>query len=167
MTRGREETSTSQAKRRRGPGRDTPSTSSIISSLSMEELRSYCHIPDDIDFELPDGPAESTIDKEDGAVYFTREQLAAGLCCLVSSLIKQFLHFSGAPPALVHANIIRILTGCSVLNLLYQPDISLVEAFFIYTLKLAHGGRLSRRPRALGYKLLRDSLSCLRPRQRE
>ena len=35
MTRGQEETSTSQAGRRRGPGRDTPSTSSIISSLSI------------------------------------------------------------------------------------------------------------------------------------
>ena len=106
----------------------------------MEELRSYCHIPDNINFELPDGPAESTIDKEDGVVYFTREQLAVGLRFPVSSLIKQFLHFSEAPPALVHQNIIRILTRCSVLNLLYQIDISLVEVFFIYTLKLAHGG---------------------------
>ena len=109
----------------------------------MEELRSYCHIPDNIDFELPDGPAESTIGEEDGAVYFTREQLAAGLRFPVSSLIKQFLHFSGAPPALVHPNIIQILTECSVLNLLYQLDISLVEVFFIYKLKLVHGGRLS------------------------
>ena len=109
----------------------------------MEELRSYCHIPDNIDFELLDGPAESTIYKEDGAVYFTREQLAAGLRFPVSSLIKQFLHFSRAPPALVHPNIIQILTGCSVLNLLYQLDISLVEVFFVYTLKLVHGGRLS------------------------
>ena len=55
MARGQEETSTSQARRRRGPGRDMPSTSNIISSLFMEELRSYCHIPDNIDFELPDG----------------------------------------------------------------------------------------------------------------
>ena len=73
MARGQEETSTSQAGRRRGPGGDTPSASSIISSLSMEELRSYCHIPDNIDLEFPDGPAESTIDEEDDAVYFTRE----------------------------------------------------------------------------------------------
>ena len=71
--RGQEETSTSQAGCRRGPGRDTPSVSSTIYSLSMEELRSYCHIPDNIDFELPDGPAESTIDKEDDELYFTRE----------------------------------------------------------------------------------------------
>ena len=101
MARGQEETSTSQVRHRRGPGREMPSTSSIISSLSMEELRSYCHIPDNIDFELLDGLAESTIDKEDDAVYFTREQLAAKLCFPVSSLIKQFLHFSGALPTLI------------------------------------------------------------------
>ena len=33
--------------------------------------------------------------------------------------------------------------GCSVLNLLYQLDISLVEICFIYTLKLGVGGHLS------------------------
>ena len=138
MARGQEETSTSQAECRRAPSRETPSASSIISSLSMEELRSYCHIPYNIDFEFSDGPTESIIDKEDDAIYFNREQLAVGLRFPGSSLIKQFLHFSGAPLALIHLNIIRILTGCSVLNLLYQLDISLVEVFFIYTLKLAH-----------------------------
>ena len=118
-------------------------TSSFIYSLSMEELRSYCQIPDNIDFQLMDSPAKSTIGKEDSAVYFTLKQLAAGLCFSVSSLIKQFLQFSKAPPALIHPNVIGILTGCSVLNFLYQLDISLVEVFFIYTLKLAHGGWLS------------------------
>ena len=143
MARGQEETSTSQVGRRRGPGRDTPSTSSIISSLSMEELRSYYQIPDNINFELLDGPTESTISKEDGVVYFTREQLVARLRFPVSSLIKQFLHFFRALPALIHSNFVRILTKCSILNLLYQLDISLVKVYFIYTLKLEHGGRLS------------------------
>ena len=73
MARSQEETSTGQAGRRSGPCRDTPLVSSIISSLSMEELRSYCQIPGTIDIELPDDPAESTIGEEDGAVYFTRE----------------------------------------------------------------------------------------------
>ena len=109
----------------------------------MEELKSYCQIPDNIDFELPDGSTESTIDEEDSAIYFTREQLAARICFPISSLVKQFLHFSGAPLALIHLNVIRILTRCSVSNLLYQLDISLVEVSFIYTLKLGHGGRLS------------------------
>ena len=134
MARGQEDTSTSQTRHRRGLGRDTPSASSIISSLSVEELRSYCHILDNIDFEFPDGSAESTIGERDGVAYFTWEQLATGLRFPVSSLIKQFLHFSGAQPALVHPNIIQILIKCSVLNLLYQLDISLVEVFIIYTL---------------------------------
>ena len=73
MTRGQEETSTSQAGRRRRPRRDTPSASSLISSLSMEELRSYCQIPNTIDFEFLDGPTESTINEEDSVMYFTRE----------------------------------------------------------------------------------------------
>ena len=72
MARGQEDTSTSQAGRKRGPDRDTSSASSIISSLSMEELRPYCQIPNNIDNELPEGLTESTIDKEDGAVYFTQ-----------------------------------------------------------------------------------------------
>ena len=143
LARGQEETSTSQAGCRRGPSRDTPSISSLISSLSMEELRSYCQIPNNIDFELPDGPTESTIDEEDSVVYFTWEQLTAELRFPISSLVKQFLHLSRAPPAVIHPNVIRILTGCSVLNLLYQMDISLVEVCFIYTLKLGHEGRLS------------------------
>ena len=52
MARGQEETSTSQVGRRRGLGRDMPSASNIISSLSIEELTSYCQIPDNIDIEL-------------------------------------------------------------------------------------------------------------------
>ena len=136
MVRGQKETSTSQAGHRRGPSWDMLSASNLISSLSMEELRSYCQIPSNIDFELPDGPVGSTVNKEDDVVYFTREQLASGLRYPISSLVKQFLHFLGTPPALIHLNAIRILTGCSVLNLLYQLDISLVEVCFIYTLKL-------------------------------
>ena len=140
MRRGQEETSTSQVGRRRGPSQDTPSPSSLISSLSMEELRSYCRIPNNIDFELSDGSAESTIDEEESVVYFTREQLVAGLHFPISSMVKQFLHFSKPPRTLIHPNVIRILTRCSVLNLLYQLDILLVEFCFIYTLKLGHRG---------------------------
>ena len=105
-----------------------PSASSIISSLSMEELRSYYQIPNNINFELSDYPVKPTVDEEESVVYFTREQLAAGLPFPISSLVKQFLHFFRALSALIHLNVIRILTGCSVLNLLYQLDISLVEA---------------------------------------
>ena len=118
MARGQEETSTSQAGRRRGPTWGTPSTSNIISSLSMEELRVYCEIPNDIDIVLYEGPTKNTVGEENNVVYFTREQLAVGLRSPVPSLVKQFLLFTRAPPALIHPNVIRILAGCCVLNLL-------------------------------------------------
>ena len=56
--------------------------------------------------------------------------------------MKQFLHFSSAPPALIHPNIFLILMGCSVLKSLYQLDISLVKIWFIYTLNLGTRGHL-------------------------
>ena len=142
MARGHEETSTSQVGRKRGPNRESPSASSSISSISVDEVRSYFQILEDIDFELSEGLAKSTMGDKYNVVFFTREQLTVGLCFPVSSMVKQFLHFTKAPPAYIHPNAIRILTGCCVLNLLYQLDLSLVEVCFAYTLRLAHYGRL-------------------------
>ena len=122
--------------------RKARSASHIISSLTMEELRTYCKVPDNIDLKLMDKPDESTLGGEHNAVFFTREQLTAGHRFPVPALIKQFLHFTRAPPALVHPNIIWILTGCSVLNILYQLDLSLVEICFSSTLTVRRGGRL-------------------------
>ena len=104
---------------------------------------SYYRILNNVDFELSDGPTESTIVEEVSVVYFTWEQLVAGLRFPISSLLKQFLHLSRARPALIHLNVIRILIQCNVLSLLYQLDISLVEVYFIYTLKLGHRGQPS------------------------
>ena len=86
MARGQEETSTSGC-----PGwslRATPSTSSIISSLMMEELMAYCEVPDNIDLRLMDKTDESTMGGEHNGVFFTREHLAAGLRFPVSALVK-------------------------------------------------------------------------------
>ena len=94
MERGQDEISTSQVGRRRGPSRELPSISSLVSSMSMEELRSYCQISYSISLELSDGLAASTVGEADSAVYFTREQVVARLHFLVSSLVKQFLHVS-------------------------------------------------------------------------
>ena len=118
-------TSSNQAGRRQGPTRGTPSASSIISSLTMEELRAYCDVLDNIDLKLMEKPDESTIGGEHNSVFLTREHLATGLRFPVLALVKQFFHFTKAPPTLVHPNIIRILTKCSVL--------SLVEICFAYS----------------------------------
>ena len=73
MTRGEEGTSTSQACRRRGLVRGTRSTSHIVSSLIVEELRSYCEVPENIDLKLMDEPDESTLGGEHNVVFFTRK----------------------------------------------------------------------------------------------
>ena len=78
----------------------------------------------------------------DNAIYFTREKFAAGLRFLVLSLVKQLLHVTQAPLALIRPNVFWILMGYSVLNFLYQLNISLIQICFIYTLKLGTGGRL-------------------------
>ena len=141
MARGREETSTSG--RLGGRLWATPSASSIISSLTMEELMSYCEVPDNIDLLLMERTNESTLGGEHNGVFFTREHLAAGLRFSVPALVKQFLHFTQAPPTLIHPNVIRILIGCYVLNHLYQLDLSLVELCIIYFLRVGQGGRMS------------------------
>ena len=62
---------------------------------------------------------------------------------------------------LIHLNVFLIIMGCSVLNSLYQLDISQVDICFIYTLKLGIGGYISmsaHSPRLLFVIGLQDSL---------
>ena len=141
MARGQEETSTSG--RPGGCLRATPSASSIISSLMMEELMAYYEVPYNIDLRLMDRTDESTLGGEHNGVFFTWEHLAAGLRFPLPALVKQFLHFTRAPSALIHPKVICILIGCGVLNHLYQLDLSLVELCIIYFLRIGQGGRMS------------------------
>ena len=103
----------------------------------------YCQVPNNIDFWLMEMTDKSTLGGEHNGVFFTREHLAAGLRFPVPALVKQFLHFTRAPPALIHPNVIGILIGCCVLNHLYQLDHSLVELCIIYFLRVRQGGRMS------------------------
>ena len=143
MARGYEKTSTSQAGCKRGTPRETSTRSSLVTAMSVEELRSFRQVPAAIKLEVSDSTTTPAIGGADNAIYFTREQFAAGLRFPIPYLVKQFLHFTKAPPTLIHPNVFRILMGCSVLNFLYQLDISLVKICFIYTLKLGIRGHLS------------------------
>ena len=141
MVRGREETSTSGRPGERP--RAKPSTSTVIASLTMEELKVYCEVPDNIDLRLMEREDDSTLGGEHNGVFFTREHLAAGLRFPMSAIVKQFLHFTGVPPALIHPNVIHNLIGSCVLNHLYQLDLSLVEIFIIYSLSIGPGDQMS------------------------
>ena len=109
----------------------------------MEELRASCDVPDNVDLKLMEEPDDSTMGGEHNALFFTWEHLAVGLHFPVSAIVKQFLHFTRAPLILIHPNTIQILTRCGELNFLYQLDLSLVEIYFAYFLRIAQGGRMS------------------------
>ena len=156
MARGREETSTSGCPR--GRLRVTPSASSIILSLMMEESRAYCEVPDNIDLRLMERADESTVGGEYNGVFFTREHLTVGLRFPMPTIVKQFFHFTRAPPALIHPKVIRILIGSCVLNRLYQLDLSLVELFMIYFLSVGPGGRMSMSVLSLRFQIVNGLL---------
>ena len=141
MARGREETSTSG--RPGGRPRVTPSASSVIASLTMEELKAYCEVPDNIDLRLMEWADESVSGGEHNDMFFTWEHLAAELRFPVAAIVKQFFHFTRVPPALVHPSVTCILIGSCVLNHMYQLDLSLVEIFIIYFLSIESGGQMS------------------------
>ena len=85
MARGWEQTSTSGHPG--GRPRATPSTSSVIASLTMEELKVYCEVPDNINLQLMERADDSTLGGEHNGVFFTREHLAVGLRFPVPAIV--------------------------------------------------------------------------------
>ena len=79
MVRGHEEASTSQAGRKMGTPQETPTMSSLVATMFVEDLRSFRQVPTAIRLEVSDGTTTLTIGVVDNAIYFTREQFAAGL----------------------------------------------------------------------------------------
>ena len=73
MTRCHEEVSTSQARRRRGTPRETPTARSLVAAMSAQELRLDNQIPAKISLEMSDGVATSIVGEAGNAVYFTPE----------------------------------------------------------------------------------------------
>ena len=68
-------------------------------------------------------------------MYFTNEQFVIGFHLPISSLFKKFLHFTQIPPVFLHPNVVRVLMGCSVLDMFFQLELSLLEVLFVYTIK--------------------------------
>ena len=91
MTRGHEEVLTNQAKRKRGTPRETPTTRSLVTTMSVEELRLYIQIPIEISLETSDDAATSIVGEAGNVVYFTWEQFVFGLRLPIPSLMQKHL----------------------------------------------------------------------------
>ena len=77
----------------------------------------------------------STEKAEGHAITFSKEQFNARLRFPLPALFKEFLHFSKIPPAFIHPNIVRVLMGCSIINMLFNLDLTLLKVLFVYSLK--------------------------------
>ncbi|RVX12533.1 hypothetical protein CK203_011639 [Vitis vinifera] len=119
-------------------GKDASGVVYAEKSVDKLNVRQFCErfcIPNDVSVQLVDGEAVSTEKFADNAIYFTNEQFNAGLRFPLPSLFKEFLHFTQIPPAYIHPNIVRVLMGCSILSMLFNLDLSLLEVLFIYSIK--------------------------------
>ena len=107
-------------------------------NLSVKEFEDRLCIPNSVIVDFVNGKdAMSTEKAEKNVIIFTKEQFNAGLRFPLPALFKEFLHFTQIPPAFIHPNIVRVLMGCSIINMLYNLDLTMLEVFFVYSLKKA------------------------------
>ena len=121
---------------------DTSSSSSgdaqaekVVDKLNVREFCERFCIPNGVFVELTNGEVVSTEKTEDNSIVFIKEQFNAGPRFPLPSLFKEFLHFTQIPPAYIHPNMVRVLMGCSILAMLFNLDLSLLEVLFIYSIK--------------------------------
>ncbi|RVW86984.1 hypothetical protein CK203_043517 [Vitis vinifera] len=104
--------------------------------LSVKEFRDRFCIPNSVIVEFLNGEDVVSIEKVEGrAITFSKEQFNAGLRFPLPTLFKEFLHFSQIPPAFIDPNIVRVLMGCNIINMLFNLDLTLLEVLFVYSLK--------------------------------
>ena len=71
MARGHEEASTSQARLKRGTPRESPTISSLVAAMSVDDLRSFRQVFAAIILEVSDDTTTSIMGAVDNVVYFT------------------------------------------------------------------------------------------------
>ncbi|RVW82244.1 hypothetical protein CK203_041653 [Vitis vinifera] len=107
-----------------------------IDKLDVKEFRERFCIPNGVSIDLVNEEAAMPTEKgKENVILFTKEQFNAGLWFPLPALFKEFLHFSQIPPIFIHPNLVRVLMGCSIINMLYNLGLMLLEVFFVYSLK--------------------------------
>ncbi|RVW46139.1 hypothetical protein CK203_076151 [Vitis vinifera] len=81
-----------------------------IKQLNVREFRERFCILGGISIRLLSGDLMS-IEQEPDAIVFSKEHFNAGLQFSLSSLFKQFLHFTKILSAFLHPNVVRLVTG--------------------------------------------------------
>lgn len=121
------------------PGKCVGHTNSEKSTelLIEREFRERFRIPHGVDFSLMDGGPMSIENEPFNATVFSKKQFNVGFCFPLPSFFKQFLHFTKIPSTFLHSNAVRVLMGCSILDMLFHLDISLLDVIFVYIVEMS------------------------------
>ncbi|RVW84734.1 hypothetical protein CK203_046663 [Vitis vinifera] len=107
-----------------------------IDKLDAKEFRERSFISNNVAIELLNGrvlvPSEKA---EEKTIIFSKEQFNAGFGSLCRRCSRSSSISPKIPPVFIHPNIVRVLMGCSIINMLYNLDLTLLEVFFVYSLK--------------------------------
>lgn len=108
-----------------------------IELFSEWEFRERFNIPHRVVIRLMNDDPMSTKKEPFNATVFSKEKFNVGLLFPLSSLFKQFLHFTKIFPTFLYPNAVRVLMGCNILNMLFHLDLFPLEVLFIYTIKMS------------------------------
>ncbi|RVW96410.1 hypothetical protein CK203_029660 [Vitis vinifera] len=99
-----------------------------IDKLSVKEFRDRFCIPNGVTVEFLDEEEVVSTEKAKGrAITFSKKQFNAGAPVPSSGIVQGISSFSQIPPAFIHPNIVRVLMGCNIINMLFNLDLSLLE----------------------------------------
>lgn len=105
--------------------------------MSKQELWAHFHIPDIVSILLENVEPLTSKKLSHNATYFSKELFNVGLRFHLPFLFEQFLYFTKIPLAFLLPNVVRVLMGCSILDMLYRLDLYLLKVFFVYTIKMS------------------------------
>lgn len=103
--------------------------------LNKREFHDHFYFPNGISIRLVERDPMLIEKAGHNVIYFSNEQFNAGLRFPLPSLFKQFLYYTQISSTFIHPNIVRVLMGCCILNMLFHLDLFLLEVIFIYTIK--------------------------------
>ena len=101
--------------------------------LTEQEFSERFRIPNGLAIRLMDGSPMPAKKEPFNVIVFSKEQFNVRLRKPLSSFFRQFLHFTKISPFFFHLNAIKVLIACSILDILFRLDLSLLEVLFIYT----------------------------------
>lgn len=121
----------------------SPRSECSVDLLSKQEIRDHFCILNNVSILLVDGEPMPAEKLSYNSTYFSKAQFNVGLHFPLRSVLKQLFHFTKITLAFLHPNVVPVLMGCSILDMLYHLDLSLLEVLFIHTIKMSQKERFN------------------------